>query len=66
MSFALSLLSLMHSCLVSLLSPGVEGSGPYLLANLRPQISKKAITSYQKAQGRDVEDSIHFIYRGVV
>ena len=47
--------------------PGEEGSGPYRPANLRPPISKEAITPYQSAPGRDVpEDSIHFIYRGVV
>lgn len=60
-------LPLMQSYLVSLLLQGKEGSGPYLPANLRPQINKEAITPYQRASGRDMEEnSIHSIYRGVV
>lgn len=53
-SCCLSLLSLRQSYLVSLLVRGGGGT-PCRPANLRLQISKEAITPYQRAQERDVE-----------
>ncbi len=71
------LLTALHVYLFMLLLPSLIQS--YLLSlhvqrrwtqdrpAYRLQISKEAITPYQRAPGRDVkEDIIHFIYKGVV
>lgn len=47
--------------------PGEVSPGPYPPANLRPQISKEAITCYQWAPASDAEDdSTHYIHKGVM